>query len=54
MLDVLIKNATVIDGLSLVPHVTDVYADARLHPTEFGFQFYAENLLPHFKKILEK
>ena len=47
-------SATVIDGLTLVPHVTEVYADLRLHPTEFGFQFYAENLLPHFKKILEK
>ena len=47
-------NATVIDGMTLVPHVTEVYADLRLHPTEFGFQFYAENLLPHFKKILEK
>ena len=47
-------NATVIDGMTLVPHVTEVYADLRLHPTEFGFQFYAENLLPYFKKILEK
>ena len=47
-------NATVIDGMLLVPHVTEVYADARLHPSEFGFQFYAENLLPYFKKLLEK
>ncbi len=47
-------DATVIDGLTLVPHVTEVFADARLHPTEFGFQFYAENLLPYFKKLLEK
>ncbi len=42
-----------IDGLSLVPHVTEVFADKRLHPDEFGFQFYAENLVPHLKKILE-
>lgn len=42
-----------IDGLSLVPHVTEVFADKRLHPNEFGFQFYAENLAPHLKKILE-
>lgn len=47
-------DATAIDGRLLVPHVTDVFADARLHPSEFGFQFYAENLLPHFKKILEQ
>ena len=46
-------DATVIDGLTLVPHVTSVFADARLHPNEFGFQFYAENLLPHLKAILE-
>lgn len=46
-------GATVIDGRTLVPNVKDVYADARLHPNEFGFQFYAENLLPYFKKILE-
>ncbi len=47
-------NATVIDGMLLVPHVTEVFADARLHPSALGFQFYAENLAPHFKKILEK
>jgi hypothetical protein len=33
--------------------VTEVFADKRLHPDEFGFQFYAENLAPHLKKILE-
>ena len=47
-------NATAIDGCLLVPHVTEVFADNRLHPSAFGFQFYAENLLPYFKKILEK
>jgi lysophospholipase L1-like esterase len=47
-------NATVIDGMLLVPHVAEVFADARLHPSALGFQFYAENLAPHFKKILEK
>ena len=44
----------VIDGQTLVPHVTEVFADKRLHPDEFGFQFYAENLLPHLKALLEK
>ena len=47
-------NASVIDGLTLVPHIIDVFADKRLHPDEFGFQFYAENLLPHLKALLEK
>ena len=44
----------VIDGMLLVPHVVEVFADARLHPSALGFQFYAENLVPYFKKILEK
>jgi lysophospholipase L1-like esterase len=47
-------DAHVVDGLTLVPHVTEVFADKRLHPDEFGFQFYAENLVPHLKKILEE
>ncbi len=47
-------GATVIDGFTLVPHLRSVMEDNRLHPNEFGFQFYAENLLPHFKKILGK
>ena len=47
-------DVTVIDGWGLVPHITDVFADARLHPNEFGFQFYAENLLPYLKELLEK
>ncbi len=47
-------GATVIDGFTLVPHLRSVMEDNRLHPNEFGFQFYAENLLPHYKKILGK
>ncbi|MBQ8356714.1 MAG: SGNH/GDSL hydrolase family protein [Clostridia bacterium] len=47
-------DVTVVDGMELVPHVTSVYADQRLHPNTFGFQFYADNLLPHFEKLLKK
>jgi hypothetical protein len=47
-------GCTVIDGFTLVPHLRSVMEDNRLHPNEFGFQFYAENLLPHYKKILGK
>ncbi len=47
-------GATVIDGFKLVPHLRSVMEDDRLHPSDFGFQFYAENLLPHFKKLLKK
>ena len=45
---------TVVDGFTLVPHLRSVMDDDRLHPNAFGFQFYAENLLPHFEKILGK
>lgn len=41
-----------VDGFDLVPHVKGVMADDRLHPDTFGFQFYAEGLLPHFERIL--
>lgn len=46
-------HITVVDAWGFVPHIVDVFADKRLHPNEFGFQFYAENLLPHLKAILE-
>ena len=44
-------GAQVIDGLELVPHVTSVFADARLHPNTFGFQFYAEELVKRLPKV---
>jgi hypothetical protein len=53
-------NVTVIDGWGLVPHVTDVFADARLHPGEFGFQFccrpyeIAEDLTVDFTVIVSE
>ncbi len=47
-------GVTVIDGLTLVPHLRSVMADDRLHPNSFGFQFYAESLVPHFERILGK
>ena len=46
-------HITVVDAWGFVPHILDVFADKRLHPNELGFQFYAENLLPHLKAILE-
>lgn len=46
-------DITVVDGMTLVPQIPDVYADRRLHPDTFGFQFYAENLLPHFERLLK-
>ncbi len=34
-----------IEGLKLVPHLTDFLWDAWLHPNDAGFSFYAENLI---------
>lgn len=36
---------TVIDGLTLVPPVPALFADAYLHPNDIGFGVYAENLI---------
>lgn len=35
----------VIDGYTLVPHMTDYYSDEYLHPNDIGFSYYAENLI---------
>lgn len=45
---------TVVDGLSLVPHDTAFFADARLHPNALGFQFYAEHLAEVLHPLLNK
>ena len=39
----MIDNVTVIDGTTLTPHLKSFYSDG-LHPNEFGFMFYTENL----------
>ncbi|MBE6555826.1 MAG: SGNH/GDSL hydrolase family protein [Ruminococcaceae bacterium] len=39
-----LENVTVIDGLGLIPHVTDIFSDSYLHPNDLGFHFYAEAL----------
>jgi len=44
----------VVDGMELVPHVPSVYADLRLHPNAFGFQFYAEELLKRLPDVRKK
>ena len=46
-----LENVTVIEGIDLVPHDENLFADLRLHPRDEGFDFYAENLI---KKIREK
>lgn len=38
-------NITVIEGMPLVPHLPEFYADAYLHPNDSGFLLYGNNLL---------
>lgn len=44
------RNFTVIDGYSLVPHNTELFADGFLHPNDAGFSHYAKNLI----KVLDQ
>lgn len=43
-------NMIVVDGMKLTPHLPAFYSDLYLHPTDYGFQFYAENLIRELKK----
>ena len=45
-----IKNAAVIRGFDFVPHDTSLYVEERLHPTDEGFEYYANNLISEIKK----
>lgn len=38
-------NAIVIDGLAMVPHRCEYFADAVIHPNDLGFALYAQNLI---------
>ena len=46
-------NVTAIDGIDLVPHETELYADLRLHPWDKGFDYYFENLREKILKEIE-
>ena len=39
------NNVTVIEGMPLVPHLPEFYADGYLHPNDSGFLLYGSNLL---------
>lgn len=45
-------NITVIHGGGFTPKLTEFYSDARLHPNDLGFGFYAENLYQALSKAL--
>ncbi|MBN1669389.1 MAG: SGNH/GDSL hydrolase family protein [Kiritimatiellae bacterium] len=40
----------VVDGLGLVPHTPEYYADQRVHPNDLGFMHYAANLVRHLRE----
>lgn len=43
-------NIRVIDGLSLVPHVSQCFCGDDLHPNAWGMEVYANNLISYFRK----
>jgi len=45
------ENIHVINGLNLVPHDENYFADLRLHPNSDGFEFMARNLKDEIEKI---
>ena len=45
-----LPNVTVIEGIDLVPHDENLFADLRLHPRDEGFDYYAENLIRMIKE----
>ncbi len=42
------ENMTVIPGIDLVPHDTNLFGDLWLHPNEKGFEYYFDNLIKYF------
>ena len=44
------KNVTVIDGMTLVPHLMEYYLDG-LHPNCLGTEVYGRNLVEEIRKI---
>lgn len=40
-----VASTEVVDGLRLVPHTPEYFADKRVHPNDLGFMHYAANLI---------
>lgn len=47
-----VRGFHTVDGLKMVPHTADFYADAYLHPNDLGFSIYAQNLIREIRKYL--
>ena len=46
------RNMIIIDGVGMVPHRTEYFADEYLHPNDMGFALYAQNLLKVLNQYL--
>lgn len=42
-----LNNVTAVEGMPLVPHLPEFFADGYLHPNDSGFLLYGQNLLKH-------
>ena len=47
-----LPNVTVIHGIDLVPHETELFSDRYLHPNDDGFAHYYRNLIAQIQKHL--
>ena len=47
-------NFRLLDGYQYVPHLEEAFSDKYLHPNDFGFEFYAKNLIAEIKEALAK
>ena len=45
-------NFRLLDGYQYVPHLEEAFSDKYLHPNDFGFEFYAKNLIAEIKDAL--
>ncbi|MBR4370318.1 MAG: SGNH/GDSL hydrolase family protein, partial [Victivallales bacterium] len=47
-------NFRLLDGYQYVPHLEEAFSDQYLHPNDFGFEFYAKNLIAEIKDAMKR
>ena len=47
-------NFRLLDGYQYVPHLEEAFSDKYLHPNDFGFEFYAKNLIAEIKDAMKQ
>ena len=47
-------NFRLLDGYKMVPHLEEAFSDQYLHPNDFGFEFYAKNLIAEIKDAMKR